>query len=36
MEAVLLYKILACNEIDSCELVKNAYKDFYDRCIPKS
>lgn len=36
IEAALLYKILPCNEIDSSELVKNAYKVFYDGCIPNS
>lgn len=36
IETVLLYKILPCNEIDSSELVKNAYEIFYDGCIPNS
>lgn len=36
IESALLYKILPCNEIDSCELVKSAYEVFYNGCIPNS
>lgn len=36
IKAAILYRILPCIEIDSCEIVKKAYKEFYGEDIPES